>query len=68
MKSIVAFLFGLLSGALIILLGWFVFHIESKPLLTGIGNGFGAGVGVIVALLLINGLVGYLDRLSSGKA
>ena len=34
----------------------------------GVGLGFGAGFGAVAALITLNKLVGYLDRLASGKA
>ena len=35
---------------------------------TGVGWGFGGGFGAVAAIVIINKLVGYLDRLVSGKA
>ena len=34
----------------------------------GFGLGFGAGFGAVAAALILNRVVGYLDRIWSGKA
>lgn len=39
-----------------------------KPVFGGFGVGLGAGFGAVLALLAWNKLVGYLDRVASGKA
>ena len=40
---------------------------QIPDLWNGVANGFGAGIGVIVGLTILNQLVGFLDKLVSGK-
>jgi predicted membrane protein len=59
---------GAVLGAVLAVLGFaLVSHEARAATFEGVGLGFGAGFGAVAAVWVLNKLVGFFDRLASGK-
>lgn len=68
-KSLIAIGAGIIIGILATLfVGSLMSSVGRHDVYTSVGWGFGGGFGAVAAIVTINKLVGYLDRLASGKA
>ncbi len=68
-KAIMSLLVGAVLGTVLnVLVGMYMDRVGRDFVYNGVFLGFGAGFGAVAAIWVLNKLVGYFDRLMSGKA